>query len=72
MATRRHGDADLLGLARDGSAPALASLVHRHRDAVQRAALRAAGAARVTLVVLARAGSHALGPAPRRPPVRPV
>jgi len=42
LATRRHGDADLLGLARDGSAPALASLVHRHRDAVRRAALRAA------------------------------
>ena len=36
------------------------------------AALRAAGAAHVTLVVLARAGAHALGPTPRRPPSRPT
>jgi hypothetical protein len=37
----RHSDADLLELARDGSAPAFASLLHRHRDVVQRGALRA-------------------------------
>ena len=37
----RHSDADLLELARDGSAPAFASLLHRHRDVLQRAALRA-------------------------------
>ena len=35
-------------------------------------ALRAAGAHHVTLVVLARAGDHPLGPAPRRPPTRPT
>lgn len=38
----RHSDADLLGLAREGSAPAFASLLHRHRDVLHRAALRAA------------------------------
>jgi len=38
----RHSDADLLGLAREGSAPAFASLLHRHRDVLQRAALRSA------------------------------
>lgn len=37
----RHTDADLLELASAGSAPALASLLHRHRDVVQRGALRA-------------------------------
>jgi hypothetical protein len=37
----RHSDADLFELARDGSAPAFASLLHRHRDVVQRGALRA-------------------------------
>jgi hypothetical protein len=37
----RHSDADLLGLARDGSAPAFAALLHRHRDVIQRSALRA-------------------------------
>ena len=42
MVARRHGDAELLGLARDGSAAALAALLHRHRDALHRAALRAA------------------------------
>ncbi len=36
------------------------------------AALRAAGAGAVTLVVLARAGAHALGPTPARPPTRPT
>jgi hypothetical protein len=38
----RHSDADLLGLAREGSAPAFASLLHRHRDVLHRAALRSA------------------------------
>lgn len=37
----RHSDADLLGLAREGSGPAFASLLHRHRDVIQRGALRA-------------------------------
>lgn len=37
----RHSDADLLELAAAGSAPAFASLLHRHRDVVQRGALRA-------------------------------
>jgi hypothetical protein len=37
----RHSDTDLLELARDGSAPAFASLLHRHRDVIQRGALRA-------------------------------
>jgi hypothetical protein len=36
----RHSDADLVALAREGSAPAFASLLHRHRDVLQRAALR--------------------------------
>jgi predicted amidophosphoribosyltransferase len=36
------------------------------------AALRRAGAAHVTLVVLARAGAHDLGPTPARPPTRPT
>ena len=37
----RHSDADLLELAREGSGPAFASLLHRHRDVIQRGALRA-------------------------------
>ena len=37
----RHSDADLLELAASGSAPAFASLLHRHRDVLQRGALRA-------------------------------
>ena len=37
----RHSDADLLGLAREGSGPAFASLLHRHREVIQRGALRA-------------------------------
>jgi len=37
----RHSDAELLELAREGSAPAFASLLHRHRVVVQRAAVRA-------------------------------
>ena len=37
----RHSDADLLALAREGSGPAFASLLHRHRDVIQRGALRA-------------------------------
>jgi hypothetical protein len=37
----RHTDAELLELARAGSAPAFASLLHRHREVVQRAAVRA-------------------------------
>ena len=36
----RHSDADLLELAREGSAPAFASLLHRHRDVIARGALR--------------------------------
>ena len=35
MVARRHGDAELLELARDGSASALAALLHRHRAAGQ-------------------------------------
>ncbi len=37
----RHSDADLVELAAAGSAPAFASLLHRHRDVLHRAALRA-------------------------------
>jgi hypothetical protein len=37
----RHTDLELLELARDGSAPAFASLLHRHRDVLRRGALRA-------------------------------
>lgn len=37
----RHRDSDLLELARAGSAPAFASLLHRHRDIIHRGALRA-------------------------------
>jgi hypothetical protein len=36
----RHSDAQLLELARAGSAPAFASLLHRHRHRLQRAASR--------------------------------
>ena len=43
----RHGDADLLWLAREGSAPAFASLLHRHRDVIQRGALRTESPERV-------------------------
>lgn len=38
----RHSDLDLLELARGGSAPAFASLLHRHRDVIQRGAIRSA------------------------------
>jgi hypothetical protein len=38
----RHTDAQLVELARDGSAPAFGSLLHRHRAVLQRAALGAA------------------------------
>lgn len=51
----RHSDADLLELARDGSAPAFASLLHRHRDVVQRGALRAEHPERVAGSTLVRA-----------------
>jgi hypothetical protein len=37
----RHSDIDLVELAREGSAPAFASLLHRHRDVIARGALRA-------------------------------
>ena len=37
----RHTDADLVELAAAGSAPAFASLLHRHRDVLHRGALRA-------------------------------
>lgn len=37
----RHSDADLVELAAAGSAPAFASLLHRHRDVLHRGALRA-------------------------------
>jgi len=37
----RHTDLELLELARDGSAPAFASLLHRHREVLHRGALRA-------------------------------
>jgi hypothetical protein len=39
---RRHSDAQLLRLASEGSAPAFASLLHRHRSALQRVVLDAA------------------------------
>jgi hypothetical protein len=42
----RHSDAQLLELARQGSAPAFASLLHRHRQRLQRAAARSADPAR--------------------------
>jgi hypothetical protein len=37
----RHTDLELLELARAGSAPAFASLLHRHREVLDRSALRA-------------------------------
>jgi hypothetical protein len=37
----RHTDLELLELARDGSSPAFASLLHRHREVLHRGALRA-------------------------------
>jgi len=44
---RRHSDLDLLELAREGSAPAFASLLHRHREVLRRGALRAEHPAQV-------------------------
>ncbi len=38
---RRHTDLELLELAREGSAPAFASLLHRHREVLRRGAVRA-------------------------------
>jgi len=38
---RRHTDRELLSLAREGSSPAFASLLHRHREILRRGALRA-------------------------------
>jgi hypothetical protein len=63
VVARRHGDAELLGLARDGSAAALASLLHRHRAVLHRATLRAAdperaAAAAMTAAVRAVRGGH--------------
>jgi predicted amidophosphoribosyltransferase len=72
--TARHPE-DLVAEVRlDGARVAVVDDVLTTGATAWRAAsaLRRAGAAGVTLVVLARAGSHALGPAPRRPPVRPV
>jgi hypothetical protein len=51
----RHSDTDLLELARDGSAPAFASLMHRHRDVIQRGALRAEHPERVAEEAMAAA-----------------
>jgi hypothetical protein len=53
----QHSDADLLELATSGSAPAFASLLHRHRDVIQRGAIRAQHpeqAAEATLVAAVR------------------
>ena len=51
----RHSDADLLELSREGSAPAFASLLHRHRDVIQRGALRAEHPERVAESAMAAA-----------------
>lgn len=62
----RHSDSDLLALAREGSAPAFASLLHRHRDVIQRGALRAEHperAAEAVMVGALRGLPHATGPA---------
>ncbi len=55
MAERRHGDDELLGLARDGSAPALASLLNRHRTVLQRAVLPAADPERAAVEAMTAA-----------------
>lgn len=57
MVVRSHDDADLLMLARDGSAAAFAALLHRHRAALLRGIDGAADperAARETMTVLMR------------------
>jgi hypothetical protein len=41
MVGRQHTDLELLELASEGSAPAFASLLHRHREVLRRGALRA-------------------------------
>jgi hypothetical protein len=51
----RHSDVDLVELAREGSAPAFASLLHRHREVVARGALRAEHPERVAESTLLRA-----------------
>ena len=43
----RHSDAVLLELAREGSGPAFAALLYRHRDVIQRGALRSGHPERV-------------------------
>jgi len=51
----RHTDAQLVELARDGSAPAFGSLLHRHRATLQRAALGAADPDRVAELAVVEA-----------------
>ena len=51
----RHSDADLLVLAREGSGPAFAALLHRHRDVIQRGALRSDRPERVAEAVIVSA-----------------
>jgi hypothetical protein len=51
----RHSDTDLLELAREGSAPAFASLLHRHRDVIQRGALRSEHPERVAVSAMVAA-----------------
>jgi len=48
----RHSDQDLMDLAREGSAPAFAALLHRHRHVIQRGALRAEHPDRVVETVM--------------------
>ena len=51
----RHTDAELLELAREGSAPAFASLLHRHQEVIRRSAARAEHPERAAESVLLRA-----------------
>ncbi len=72
MVARRHGDAELLDLAREGSAAALGSLLHRHRGALQRAVLRTADPERAAGVAMTAAVRAVRGGRLREPAELPA
>jgi hypothetical protein len=72
VVARRHGDAELLDLAREGSAAALGSLLHRHRGALQRAVLRTADPERAAGVAMTAAVRAVRGGRLREPAELPA
>jgi len=69
--TLRHADEQLLELARGGSAPAFASLLHRHRRVLQRTALSSSDPQRTLGHAVRRAMRELHGQATPRPWSRP-